>query len=261
MKKLARQICPKVELSVKWAAKSLAFVVFFTAFHFMDIPIANAVTANTGAGGTFSYSAGATNQQIALAACEAVNGAGNCGTASCGNFSYYYKTADGTCTCPKAIGTYEFIYANSGYTHVGADYAQSNQVSVAGNSLFVRKKNQSQCYLADVWLLVNGNLGAALNVSSTITVSNPSGASYRSNTVITATGSVAGRITFFVNNKKIPGCIKLVTNVSNVATCNWKPSLRGNQTLSAFLLPTSSGYLTSNSSTVSVFVTKRSSLR
>lgn len=224
--------------------------------------MANAVTANTGAGGTFTYSAGATNQQIALAACEAVYGTGNCSTSQCGNFFYYYKTSDGTCTCAKTVGSYEFIYNNTGYTSVGQDYAQSNSVSVSGNSRFVRKKNSSSCYVADVWLLVNDNLGAALNVSSTITISNPSGnIAYRSTLTLSATGSVPGKITFYANNKKISGCIKVATNASNIATCNWKPSIHGNQSLSAFLAPTDSSYLTSSSGFVSVNVTKRSSTR
>ncbi len=224
--------------------------------------MANAVTANTGAGGTFTYASGATNQQIALAACEAVNGIGNCSTGACGYFSYYYKTTDGSCTCAKPIGTYEFIYNNTGYANVGDDYGSTNPVSVSGNSKFVRKKNKAQCSTSDVWLLVNNNLGAALNVSSSITVSSPSGAAtFRSSVVISATGSVPGRITFYANSKKIPGCIKVATNVSNVATCNWKPSLHGNQFLSAFLVPTDSSYLTSNSGNVSVFVKKRSSQR
>jgi hypothetical protein len=261
MKKLGQQICPEVGLSVKWGVKSLAFVVVFATFQFLQIPSANAVTANTGTGITFTYSAGATNQQIALAACEAVNGTGSCRTGSCGYFFYYYKSTDLTCDCAKAIGTYEFVYNNTGYTSVGGDYAQSNQVNVSGNSRFVRKKNQSQCYLSDVWLLVNDNLGAALNVSSSITVSNLSGARFRSNSVITATASVPGKITFYANNKKIPGCIKVATNVSNVATCNWKPSIRGSQLLSAYLLPTDSSYLTSDSSKINVFVTNRNSQR
>lgn len=240
----------------------MAFVVFLATFQFFYIPIANAVTANTGAGGTFTYTAGATNQQIALAACEAVNGTGNCSTGACGNFSYYYKTTDGACNCAKAIGTYEFIYNNTGYINVGDDYGQSNAVSVSGNSKFVRMKNKAQCSTSDIWLLVNNNLGAALNVSSTITVSHSTGsANYRSNSVITATGSVPGKITFYANNKRIPGCIKVATNVSNVATCNWKPSLRGTQSLSAYLLPTDSSYLTSNSSKINVFVTTRNSQR
>jgi len=247
---------------VKWSAKSLVIVVFLATFQFFVIPSANAVTANTGAGGTFTYTAGATNQQIARAACEAVSGVGNCSTGACGLFSYYYKTTDGTCTCTKPIGSYEFIYGNTGYTNIGEDYGQSNAVSVSGNSKFVRKKNKSICSVADIWLLVNNNLGAALNVSSTISVTHPTGtASYRSSSVISATGSVPGRITFYANNKKIPGCIKVATNVSNVASCNWRPSVRGSQLLSAYLFPTDSSYLTSNSSTVSVFVTQRSSQR
>lgn len=224
--------------------------------------MAEAVTANTGAGGTFTYASGATNQQIALAACEAVNGVGNCSTGACGYFYYYYKTTDGSCTCTKPIGSYEFIYANAGYTNVGEDYGMTNQVSVSGNSKFVRKKNKATCSTTDIWLLANDNLGAALNVSSSITLTNPVGdASFRTNIVITASGSVPGRITFYVNNKKIPGCIKVATNVSNVATCNWKPSLRGNQSLSAFLVPTDSTYLTSKTNNISVFVSRRNSQR
>jgi hypothetical protein len=138
----------------------------------------------------------------------------------------------------------------------------TNTVSVSGNSRFVRKKNVGQCGVADVWLLVNSDLGAALNVSSSITVSPPAGsANYRSGSTITATGSVAGKITFYANNKKIPGCIKVPTNVSNVATCNWKPSLRGNQSLTAFLQPSDPSYLTSNSGAVNIFVANRNSKR
>ncbi len=255
-------MCSKVALGVTRRTNKLVFVAFLATFQFFIVPTANAVTANTGAGGTFTYSSGATNQQIALAACEAVYGTGNCTTGVCGYFAYYYKTADGHCTCSKIIGSYEFIYNNTGYTNVGGDYSMSNQVSVTGNNKFVRKKNKTQCSVADVWLLVNSNLGAALNVSSTITVSPPTGeASYRSNSVITATGSVPGRITFFSNNKRIAGCINVSTNISNVATCNWRPSLRGTQVLSAYLLPTDSSYLTSNSSRVNVFVTNRNSRR
>ncbi len=247
---------------MKFGAKGLVFVVFLASFQFLQIPLANAVTANTGTGITFTYSDGATNQQIALAACEAVYGAGNCRTGTCGYFFYYYKTTNGTCTCGLAVGVYEFIYSNTGYQGVGSDYSQTNLVSVAGNNRFARKKNVASCSAADVWLLVASNLGEALNVSSTITLSNPGGGtSYRSTSVITATGSVAGRITFYVNNKKIPGCIKVLTNGSNVATCNWKPSLRGSQSLSAFLMPTDSTYLNSNSSNLKVFVTNRNSLR
>lgn len=237
-------------------------MVFLATLQLIYTPMANAVTANTGAGGTFTYSVGATNAQIALAACEAVNGAGNCNNGSCGSLSYYYKTGDLSCNCAKAVGTYEFIYNNTNYTNVGQDYGMTNTVSVSGNSRFVRKKNTVGCSVADVWLLVNNDLGAALNVSSSITVTGPAGsANYRSSTTITATGSVAGKITFYSNGKKIPGCIKVPTNGSNVATCNWKPTIHGNQNLSAFLYPTDSTYLTSNSGAVNIFVTKRSSTR
>src|ERR1019366_2862347 len=66
-----------------------------------------------GAGGYFNYAPGASNATIALAACESVYGSGQCSAGACGSFSYYYHTAAGTCSCGKAVGEYEFIYANS----------------------------------------------------------------------------------------------------------------------------------------------------
>ena len=189
-------------------------MVFFATSQFIYSPAANAVTANTGAGGTFTYSAGATNAQIALAACEAVNGVGNCRTGSCGSLSYYYKSTDLACDCRKAVGTYEFIYNNTGYTNVGQDYAMSNTVSVSGNSMFVRKKNVAQCYVADVWLLVNSNLGAALNVTSSITISTSAGnANFRAVKTISANGSVAGKITFFPTTRKFLAASKFQRTV------------------------------------------------
>lgn len=247
---------------MKKIARFAVLASVLASLQFIGIQSANAVTANTGAGGTFTYSAGATNQQIALAACEAVNGSGSCSTGQCGYFYYYYKTTDGSCTCPKANGTYEFIYNNTGYTNVGDDYGQTNAVSVSGNSKFVRKKNSINCNVADIWLLVNNNLGAALNVSTSITISNPVGSAvYRSGFNLTATGSAAGKITFYANYKKIPGCIQLPTNVSLQATCNWRPAFHGKQTLSAYLIPTDSSFLNSTSSSINLFVTKRSGSR
>ena len=176
----------------------MLFATIFAVFQFESFSISYAVTANNGAGGTFTYSAGSTNQQIALAACESVNGISNCSVGSCGYFTYYYKTVDGHCTCSKAIGTYEFIYSNTGYTNVGGDYAQSNVYDVTGNSMFVRKKGTNVCYVNDVWLLVNANLGAALNVATSITVPSYAGIPTKRQVFsLSATASVAGTVNFF----------------------------------------------------------------
>jgi hypothetical protein len=121
----------------------------------------NTVTYNTyypnGAGGYFNYAPGATNQQIALAACESVYGVGNCNTGSCGNFTYYKATAHLSCDCNKPIGQYEFIYSNTGYTQVGQDYG-GNTTNVSGNSLFTRVKTAAGC-TSNSWTLAQPALG------------------------------------------------------------------------------------------------------
>ncbi|MGE5041619.1 MAG: InlB B-repeat-containing protein [Candidatus Levyibacteriota bacterium] len=113
---------------------------------------------DNGAGGSYTCSGCSTNQQQALAACQSVYG-GNCVSGSCGAFTYYYNSPDGSCVCTKATGSYEWIYSNTGYTTVGADYG-GQATDVTGDSLFVRKKNDNTCD-ANSWVLTQKNLGTA----------------------------------------------------------------------------------------------------
>lgn len=224
-------------------------------------PSSIAVTSNNGANGTFSYTSGATNQQMMLAACESWAGASNCTTGSCGSFFYYYKTIDGACNCSKIVGSYEFIYNNSGYINVGDDYGQSNAVSVVGKTPFVRKKNLAQCSTTDVWLLTLGNVGTPINVTSTLTspsyTGNPSKAVF---TTLSATANVAGTVTFYANGRLIAGCKNRPTNGSFVATCNWRPLTQSPQTLTALFTPSDNTY-TLATSTGSATIRKRTTPR
>ncbi|MBK8658632.1 MAG: HYR domain-containing protein [Bacteroidetes bacterium] len=144
----------------------------------------NSVTYNTyypnGAGGFFNYAPGATNQQIALAACESVYGVGNCNIGSCGYFTYYKATAHPSCDCAKANGSYEFIYSNTGYTYVGDDYGGTRLDNVAGNQLFTRVKTSGACSNQS-WALAQPALGqggasCSFNVTvnaGAVTLNNP----------------------------------------------------------------------------------------
>ena len=123
-----------------------------------------------GAGGTFSYASGATAQQIALAACESVNGVGNCSIGGCGYFAYYYKTGELSCDCNKPVNTYEFIYSNTGYTTVGNDYGgQSTNITSAVP--FTRRKASSTCD-ANSWVLAQANLGSVASGNTANTTIN-----------------------------------------------------------------------------------------
>lgn len=80
----------------------------------------------------------------------------------------------------------------------------------------------------------------ALSISdSTLALSIPSNATFRTATAIIATASTAGKVTVFANGKRIPGCIKISTVSAGTitATCNWKPSSRGSVQISAQLSP------------------------
>ena len=75
----------------------------------------------------------------------------------------------------------------------------------------------------------------------------------------TATVTQSGKITFFSNGKRIPGCISQA--ISTTFTCNWKPISRGILNIYAKLVPTSGAYLTSNSTSVSVAASTRKNNR
>ena len=112
---------------------------------------------SNGAGGTYSY-AGADAYGNARAACESVYGTNACTTAQCGNFFYWYQSGDSSCDCSKAIGKYEFVYQNYGYTQVGQDYGGA--ATAVDSRPFVRRKSADGCN-ASSWELTLNDLGNA----------------------------------------------------------------------------------------------------
>jgi hypothetical protein len=69
----------------------------------------------------------------------------------------------------------------------------------------------------------------------------------------------AGRITFLIDGKRIPGCINRNASVGNV-TCSWKPAVQKAVTISARLTPSNNVYNASSSS-MNVQVVRRSGTR
>ncbi len=69
----------------------------------------------------------------------------------------------------------------------------------------------------------------------------------------------AGRITFLIDGKRIPGCNNRVANVGNVS-CSWKPAIQKETVITARLVPTNNVYNPSTSS-LSVRVVRRSGTR
>lgn len=107
-------------------------------------------------------------------------------------------------------------------------------------------------------------VGTAVS-ASTINAPVVSGAMLKSSiTTLTATASTAGKITFYVGSRKIPGCSSRPTsNISGVqtATCNFRPNTSGYATYSARLVPTSSSFTNSQSTATVVQIGRRSGVR
>lgn len=81
---------------------------------------------------------------------------------------------------------------------------------------------------------------------------------YRTASTVRSTSDVDGKVTFFLNGKRIPGCLNIQT-VIKVATCTWKPSIiNSNNNITARIVATGGSLTTS---TLKIFVTKRSGLR
>ena len=89
-------------------------------------------------------------------------------------------------------------------------------------------------------------------------------ATFRSAILITANVSVASRVTFTVNGKVLPGCKNRLTSgsgSSHSVTCNWKPSRRGDVTLTAAATPTGAGIASAAANPVSIRVGNRTGPR
>lgn len=75
----------------------------------------------------------------------------------------------------------------------------------------------------------------------TATFTGSTTATYRQASTISITATLASKVTFFANGKRIAGCISIPTDNSLVATCNWKPAIRGLITVTATVTPLLAG--------------------
>ena len=83
-------------------------------------------------------------------------------------------------------------------------------------------------------------------------------------TTISITVNTAGKVRFFVGNKRITNCLARATSGSYptfTATCSWKPSVTGRQFLTAIVTPTDNTFSTATSPRSEVFVLRRTTTR
>jgi hypothetical protein len=121
------------------------------------------------------------------------------------------------------------------------------------------------------WIDQAGNEMAAITLRTitnnstspiTVTFSVPDPLSKGTSTTLSATVSVAGKVSFAIAGKRIVGCLNKVASGTTpiTVTCNFKPALTARQKITATLVPTLGAYPTT-SSTVERFILKRTTLR
>ena len=81
---------------------------------------------------------------------------------------------------------------------------------------------------------------------------------------ISATSDFPGRVRFFIDGKRIPGCLSVPTvgaAPTAVATCTFRPKVLGVRRISAYITPTNNGITPALSANVTVTISRRTTLR
>ncbi len=149
----------------------------------------------------------------------------------------------------------------TGYTAITTPESRTATLSQAGSgTITITGLSPNTSYVIRVYATNSLGNSALSSPSNSITTpiattsisialpANSTTATYRTQTTITATVVGAeGKVTFFLNSKRIPNCIGRPTS-SRVATCSWKPAIHGSANVRATFLPTSNDYYSSTTS-------------
>lgn len=126
--------------------------------------------------------------------------------------------------------------------------------AAAATTYTITASNVSGSATATFSLTVSETLFATISIA---VGSNPA-AKGTANTIV-ATISSTGKVQFFIDNKRVPGCASITGTTS--VTCNWKPSSSGKVTLKAKLTPSNSSIPVVTSNPLQVSIGRRTGLR
>lgn len=102
------------------------------------------------------------------------------------------------------------------------------------------------------------------NVNTFGLASNATTANYKTASNITINVTVASRVTFLANGKRIAGCIKKATSGTSpniTVTCSWSPTTRGSVVLTALVIPVDQNIASLTSTSAYIRVGNRSGNR
>ena len=153
--------------------------------------------------------------------------------------AYTYTKVSGNCTLSGAVLT---------PTATGSCVVQSSLATTA-NYL-------AETSTATTINIASGSVGASLTLA-------PGDLIFRQSKNITAVATVAGKITFKVAGKILPGCKSKAVNAGNsfTAICSYRPSVHSYVTISATLDPTDSYYVGTVTNTAQYLVLNRTGKR
>jgi hypothetical protein len=153
--------------------------------------------------------------------------------------TYNYSKVSGNCTLSGAVLT---------PTATGSCIVQSN---LAANANYLDETST-----ATTISIVAGSVSASLALA-------PGNLVYRQAKNITAIASVAGKVTFRVAGKILPGCKNKAVTSGNfyTAICSYRPSNHSYVTISATLDPTDNNYTGTVTRTAQYLVTRRTGAR
>jgi hypothetical protein len=149
-------------------------------------------------------------------------------------------------------GTYSAISGATSSSYVLASADVSKFIRVAVTATNVGGSTTDTSIATTVVNALTSSTSVTLDVGNLL---------FRTVKTISATPTVAGKLTFRANNVIIAGCKNLSANANVARTCNYKPNSRGYITISVTLNPTDSGYSANTTSTARYFVYQRSGSR
>lgn len=151
-----------------------------------------------------------------------------------------------------------------GYYGGGGGGAGCNATSGGGGSSYVHPSLVTDYSYSLNSVTSNGSVVISYSITTPASVSvslvgGGNQVTYRIASTIRVTVSSPGKVTFYADGKKIPGCIS--RNVSSVFDCGWKPSRRGSVLIQAKYINTSGTEINNNSPQTLFLVTNRISKR
>lgn len=165
-------------------------------------------------------------------------------------------------------GPTSYTYQWSRSSTLGGTY--TTIVGATSNSYVVNSSDVG--YYLKVAVTATNIVGSNTDTSTATSVVNTASSSatvslaagnlvFRTIKVISATPTVAGKLTFRANNVIIPGCKNVTAIANTIKNCSYRPSTRGYVTITVSLIPTDSGYGSTSTTSGPYFIYQRSGSR